>query len=83
MKYRVFTNDRGPHRYSCFTVIDAFTAAHAEQKAKDKVQGLQNHGGRPLRVLIVPEGEIKKRQNESQAAHDAWMESLSREKFPQ
>lgn len=60
MKYRVFTNDRGPHSYSAFCAVDGYSESDATQKAKAKVAGLQNFGGRPLRVLLIPEKQAAK-----------------------
>lgn len=72
-KYRVFTNDRGPHSYSALTQVEGHTDQHALEKAQARVKGLANFNGRPLRVLIVPEPADK--------ITDTELEKLSRERF--
>lgn len=55
MKYRVFTNDIGPGRYSCFCLIDADSDEQAQRIAESRCKGLQNFNGRAVKVLVIPD----------------------------
>ena len=57
MKYRILTNDCGPHRYSCFKVIEAASQAEANRKAIKLTQDLPIDPRRKdptLRVVALP-----------------------------
>jgi hypothetical protein len=58
MKFKIFTNDVGPHAYSCFTRIDAGTQADANRKAIRLTRDLPIDSDRAdatLRVFAAPE----------------------------
>lgn len=81
MKYKIFINDAGPHRYTCFADINAYSETHAKSMAEAKTQGLRNFGKRPVRMLIIPASTVKEWARGSQAEFDKRLEDESRKQF--
>ena len=55
MKFRVFTNDIGKDRYSCFTSFEAKNDDEARRKAEKSTAGLPSGRRDPVKVLVVRE----------------------------
>lgn len=52
-KYRVFTNDCGPNRYSCLDVIEAKSQRNAVSIAARKVERFA-----PVKMVVMPDGLV-------------------------
>lgn len=61
MKYRIFTNDVGPHGYSAFKEVEASSQKEADTKAVKLTMNLALDYRRKdptLRVLVIPSDKI-------------------------
>lgn len=54
MKYKIYTNDIGPFRFSCLKTITAKSDSAAEARAIRIIENLPTSGEYPARVLWIP-----------------------------
>ncbi len=56
MKYRIFTNDRGPNKYSGFAEVSTGDGINRDL-ARAKTAKLST-AGYPLKVLVIPQNRL-------------------------